>query len=59
VNAIYPEEDVPEDQKHFIELNAELAALPNWKNITKSKPAPPDAEEWKDVKDKFQYLERE
>ena len=25
VNAIYPEEDVPEDQQHFIALNAELA----------------------------------
>ena len=29
-----------------------------WKPIIERKPAPPDADEWKDVKDKRQYLER-
>jgi ferredoxin len=56
VNAIYAEEDVPADQRHFIALNVELAR--QWKSITRMKPPPADADEWKDVKDKLQYLER-
>ena len=56
VNAIYAEEDVPEDQKEWTALNAELAKA--WPSITDAKPAPGDADEWKDVKDKKQYLER-
>ncbi|MGD9946561.1 MAG: ferredoxin FdxA [Burkholderiaceae bacterium] len=56
VDAIRAEEDVPADQQNFIELNAELAAI--WPSITRTKPALPDAEEWKDVKDKLQHLER-
>ena len=35
VNAIYAEEDVPETQQAFININAELAKL--WPSITKSK----------------------
>lgn len=56
VDAIRAEEDVPADQQNFIELNAELATI--WPSITRTKPALPDAEEWKDVKDKLQHLER-
>jgi ferredoxin len=56
VNAIYAEEDVPEDQRNFIALNAELA--PNWPAITDKKDALPDAEQWKDVKEKLHLLER-
>ena len=37
-------------------LNAELAKV--WKPIIERKPAPPDADEWKDVRDKLKYLER-
>src|SRR3569833_2529824 len=44
VNAILPEEDVPDDQRDFIGLNAELAR--RWKPIVKRKPALPDAEAW-------------
>jgi ferredoxin len=40
----------------FVELNAELSK--QWPVISEMKPALPDAEEWKDVKDKLQYLER-
>jgi len=57
VNAIYPEDEVPEDQKQFINLNAELAA--QWPTITVIKPAPADANEWAKVKDKLQYLEKD
>jgi len=56
VNAIYAEEDVPEDQRHFTDLNAELAKA--WKTITKAKSAPADADDWKDTKNKLAYLDR-
>jgi ferredoxin len=56
VNAIYAEEDVPSDQQHFIKLNTELAR--GWPSITKTKPALPDADEWKDVKEKLDQLAR-
>jgi ferredoxin len=53
VNAIYAEEDVPADQQHMTQLNAELARLPTWKSITKRKDPLPDADEWKDKTDKL------
>ena len=56
VNAIYAEEDVPAEQRGFNALNAELAK--NWPSITRMKPHPPDADEWKDVKDKLPHLKR-
>ena len=55
VEAIYAEDDVPDDQKPFTSLNAELAKL--WKPIIERKPAPPDADEWKSVKAKRDLLE--
>ena len=54
VNAIYAEDDVPGDQQAFIKLNAELS--PGWTSITKSKAALPEAEEWKEVKNKLDQL---
>ena len=56
VNAIYAEEDVPEDQRAFIALNVELAR--GWPTITEKKDALPDAEQWKDVPGKLEHLER-
>jgi ferredoxin len=47
---------VPEDQKHFLELNAELSEV--WPVITEMKPHPEDWEDWKDVKNKLQHLQR-
>ena len=58
VDAIFAEEDVPADQQHFIKLNAELATAPGWRAITKTHAPLPEAEDWKDVQDKLQYLER-
>ena len=55
-NAIYAEDDVPEDQKQFIAINAELAKI--WKPITKSKDSMPEAEKWAGVANKLQYLKR-
>jgi ferredoxin len=56
VEAIFAEDDVPPAQQQFIAMNAELAKA--WKPIIERKPAPPDADEWKDVPDKLKYLER-
>ena len=56
VNAIYAEEDVPAGQEAFTALNAELAKA--WPVITDKKDALPDADQWKDVKDKLRHLER-
>ncbi|MGI9318367.1 MAG: ferredoxin FdxA [bacterium] len=56
VDAIYAEDELPDNQKHFLELNTELSQI--WPVITEMKPAPEDAEEWAEVKDKLQYLER-
>ena len=56
VNAIYAEEDVPADQQQFIKINVDLAR--SWPSITKTKPALPDADKWKDVKNKLDQLVR-
>ncbi len=54
--AIFAEDDVPENQRQFIAINAELA--PNWPVLTERKPAPLDADQWKGVADKEKLLER-
>jgi ferredoxin len=56
VDAIYAEEDLPAGQEHFTALNVELAK--DWPLITDKKDPPPDADEWKDVKDKLKHLQR-
>ena len=54
--AIVSEDDLPEDQQEFLELNTELSKI--WPVITEKKDPPPDAAEWEGVADKLQYLER-
>lgn len=54
--AIFPEDDVPENQRQFIALNAELAKL--WPTITEKKDALPDADAWIGKPDKAGLLER-
>ena len=56
VDAIFADDELPEDQVPFIELNAELAEV--WPNITEIKPAPEDAEEWDGKPGKIALLER-
>ncbi len=57
VDAIVSEDDVTDEQRKFIELNAELAK--NWPNITVKKDGPVDAKSWEGVEGKLQYLEKE
>ena len=54
--AIRAEDDVPDDQRAFIALNAELAKV--WPTITEKKEPLPDAAEWAGKKGKLQYLQR-
>lgn len=54
--AIFPEDELPEDQQAFLELNAELSPL--WPVITEQKAPPDDAEEWDGKPDKLKHLER-
>ncbi|HET8610893.1 MAG TPA: ferredoxin FdxA [Burkholderiales bacterium] len=56
VEAIFAEDDVPDDQQQFTALNAELAKA--WPAIIEKKDAPADADEWAKVKEKVQHLER-
>jgi len=56
INAIYAEDDLPNELMQFTTLNAELAS--EWPVITEKKDAPADAAEWENKPDKLQYLER-
>jgi len=53
--AIYQEDELPEDQKEFTELNAELALV--WPRIVEVKPAPADADSWNGVANKVKLIE--
>ena len=57
VNAIYSEDDLPEKYQPFLKLMQNLQK--NGRTITRMKEAPPDADQWKEVDDKLQYLEKE
>ena len=56
VDAIYPEDDIPEGQDAFLAINEDLSRI--WPVITEMKPAPEDAADWEDVKDKLPLLKR-
>ncbi len=56
VEAIYAEDDVPEGQEQFIELNAELSK--EWQPIIEKKDAPADADEWAEKTEKLEHLQR-
>ena len=57
VDAIVSEDDVTEEQRQFIDLNAALAKA--WPNITVKIDGPADAASWEKVEGKLQYLEKE
>ncbi len=56
VNAIFPEEEVPEKWESYIELNASLAQ--EWPAIEESKDPMDSADEFKDVEDKAEMLDK-
>ena len=55
-NAIFSEDDLPDDQMHFLELNEELSR--EWPVITQMKEPADDAKEWDGKPNKFELLER-
>jgi ferredoxin len=56
VDAIVSDDEIPEGQEQFLQLNEELSR--EWPVITEIGTVPEDAAEWDEVKDKLQYLER-
>jgi ferredoxin len=55
VSAIYADEDVPEDQRDFEQINIDFSKL--WKVITKRKSSLPDADHWAHVEQKQHLLD--
>lgn len=55
-NAIFSLESVPDSQKSFIKLNAELAS--KWEIAPKGSSRLADSGKWSGVKDKLQYLKK-
>lgn len=56
INAIYAEDDLPENMRGFIELNIELSKI--WPIITEVKAPLEEAEKWQGVEGKLQYLKK-
>lgn len=56
VNSIYAAEDVPEDQKEFIQINADLARV--WPTINRRRDPLPEAEEYSKITSKKHLLDR-
>ena len=56
VDAIFSEDELPDDQIEFIEINAELSEV--WPNITEQKAPLPECEEFEEVKEKKHLLEK-
>ena len=54
VHAIFEEDDLPEDQKHFLELNRELAS--KWPEISEIKDPLEDHEDWDGKPEKIKLL---
>jgi len=54
IEAIKADDELPSDQIEFIEINARLADV--YENITEAKDPLPDADEFKDIKDKKKFL---
>ena len=55
VNAIYGEDELPEDQKGFLEINRRLSE--KWPVLTYKKDPLPDSDEWAEKENKIDFLE--
>ena len=56
VEAIKSEDDLTEEEQHYLTLNAELSL--EWPTISVMKDPPDDADEWKDKTSKLDLLEK-
>lgn len=59
VNAIYPDDEVPEEWEDYIALNDKLAN--DWSEhvINEAKDPPPDAEDWAKIEKKREHLKEQ
>lgn len=59
VEAIFPDDEVPEEWEHYIDLNERLAE--NWEDkiINETQDALPDADDWAEKTDKLDMLQEE
>ena len=55
VEAIYADDEIPDGQEGFLEINERLSQ--KWPVITEKKDAPDDAAEWEGKTDKLSMLE--
>lgn len=56
VDAIMHEDEVPDDQQDFVDLNEEMSEI--WPNIYKPIAPPENADQWAGTKGKAQFLEK-
>jgi ferredoxin len=56
IGAIYEDKDLPESERDYLSLNAELSSV--WPNIIEKKDALPEADRWRDVEGKMNLLVR-
>ena len=54
--AIFADDEIPEGQEPFVQLNAELSKV--WPSISQQRARPADADQWSGVKNKLQFLKR-
>ncbi|MES2951769.1 MAG: ferredoxin FdxA [Pseudomonadota bacterium] len=54
VNAIVQDDDLPQNQRHFIQINADLSQ--QWRTITQRTAPLPDADKWSGVLEKSHLL---
>ena len=57
VDAIYADDELPDGQEEFLEINARLSL--KWPVIAEIIDSPPDAAEWEEVKEKRHLLEED
>ena len=55
VEAIFSEDELPDGQEEFLDINLRLAET--WPNITEQKDPPPDADDWREISDKRHLLQ--
>ena len=54
IEAIFPDDEIPDNQIEFIEINAKLADV--YENITEAKEPLPDADNFRDIENKKEFL---
>ncbi len=59
VEAIYPDDEVPEKWEHYIELNERLAEQWEDRIINETQDALPDADEWAEKENKLDLLKED